>query len=107
MHVSMPVVATGGMTDDRWGSFYLKIKIFPKRARTLTRVKSVFKGRIAREGGTNMRNREKQREMRRLKHHEQSFARDHKPWQNASGCSDPTAYAALKNVTREEKKKHG
>lgn len=51
MPVSMPVVATGGMTDDRWGSSYLKIKIFPKRARTLTRVKSVFKGRIAREGG--------------------------------------------------------
>ena len=54
-----------------------------------------------------MRNREKQRDMRRLKHHEQSLARDHKPWQNASGYSDPTAYAALKNVTREEKKKHG
>ena len=54
-----------------------------------------------------MRNREKQREMRRLKHHEQSLASDHKPWQNASGYSDPTAYAALKNVMREEKKKNG
>ena len=54
-----------------------------------------------------MRNSEKQREMRRLKHHERRLARDHKPWQNESGYSDPTAYAALKNVTREEKKKHG
>ena len=54
-----------------------------------------------------MRNREKQREMRRLKHHEQSLTHDHKPWQKASGYSDPTAYEALKNVTREEKKKHG
>lgn len=51
MPVSMPVVATGGMTDDRWGAFYLKIEFFPKRARTLTRVKSVFKGHIARDGG--------------------------------------------------------
>ena len=54
-----------------------------------------------------MRNREKQRENRRRKHYEQSLASDHKPWKNASGYSDPTAYAALKTVTREEKKKNG
>ena len=55
----------------------------------------------------NMRNREKQREMRRLKHYNQRLERNHKPWQNASGYSDPTAYAALRNVMREEKKKNG
>lgn len=26
-----------------------------------------------------------------------------KPWQNASGCNDPTAYAATKPITEEEK----
>lgn len=26
-----------------------------------------------------------------------------KPWLNNSGCPDPTAYAALKNVQREER----
>ena len=58
MPASMPVVATGGMTDDRWGSFYLKIEIFPKRARTLTRINRVFKECIALKGGTDY---EKQR----------------------------------------------
>ena len=26
-----------------------------------------------------------------------------KPWQNSSGCNDPTAYAATKPITEEEK----
>lgn len=27
-----------------------------------------------------------------------------KPWLNNSGCPDPTAYAAMKNIQREEEK---
>lgn len=54
-----------------------------------------------------MRNREKQRENRQRKHYKQRLSNDQKPWQNASGYSDPTAYAAITNVMREEKKKHG
>ena len=27
-----------------------------------------------------------------------------KPWQNSSGCNDPTAYAATKPLTAEEQK---
>lgn len=30
-----------------------------------------------------------------------------KPWLNDSGCPDPTAYEALKNVQREEKQRWG
>ena len=26
-----------------------------------------------------------------------------KPWLNSSGCPDPTAYAAMRNIQREEK----
>lgn len=28
-----------------------------------------------------------------------------KPWQNKSGCNDPTAYSATKQLSAEEKKK--
>lgn len=28
----------------------------------------------------------------------------HKPWQNSSGCNDPTAYAATKPLTVEEQR---
>lgn len=45
-----------------------------------------------------MRNRRIQRQLRREQ-------KDNRPWLNHEGYRDPTAYEAIRNVTREEKAK--
>ena len=54
--------------------------------------------------------RARQRENRRLKHrgcenpkHESQTSRD-KPWLNSEGYHDPTAFAAIRNIERAERK---
>ena len=47
-----------------------------------------------------MRSREKQRENRRNKNYQEK----HRPWQNAEGYNDFTAYQALQNIEREKRK---
>ena len=54
--------------------------------------------------------RDKQRENRRLKNRglicpkQESRTRYEKPWLNSEGYHDPTAYAALRNIERAERK---
>ena len=47
-----------------------------------------------------MRSRERQRENRRNKNYQEK----HRPWQNAEGYNDFTAYHALLNIEREKRK---
>lgn len=53
-----------------------------------------------------MKNRNRQRENRRLKNITlQENPRLKKPWLNNEGYYDPTAYQAIRNIERQERKK--